>query len=226
MISNPNPDPPGKVLAMLDNDPAMPERYTPDLIERLPLDDVTTRLGELGIAPAMPDRVRELVEYGRGPAKHLISLLDSEENTDLAAVERRPLPEVIAALDRLGTNHAAGLERIREILDPGAMEVFSASAISLKATMPETTWIVEEHSKGQSVERPHGARLTAGSQQTTRRMANRGAGKMNTTESRDEVADSVLLDTMMAAVKKLITRGKERGYVTYDEINAALPQDQ
>ncbi|TDH58007.1 hypothetical protein E2C06_34870, partial [Dankookia rubra] len=57
-------------------------------------------------------------------------------------------------------------------------------------------------------------------------MANRGAGKMNTTESRDEVADSVLLDTMMAAVKKLITRGKERGYVTYDEINAALPQDQ
>ena len=29
-----------------------------------------------------------------------------------------------------------------------------------------------------------------------------------------------------AAVKKLIAHGKERGYLTYDELNAALPQDQ
>ena len=96
----------------------------------------------------MPDRVRELVENGRGPAEHLISLLDSEEDTDLAAVERRPLPEVIATLDRLGTNHAAGLERIREILDPEAVEALRASAASLWATSPEITRFVEEHSKG------------------------------------------------------------------------------
>ena len=51
MTNNPNPDPPGKVLAMLNNDPPMPERYTPDLIERLPLDDITARLGELGVRP-------------------------------------------------------------------------------------------------------------------------------------------------------------------------------
>ena len=44
-------------------------------------------------------------------------------------------------------------------------------------------------------------------------------------ESRDENADGPLLDTLGAAVKKMITKGKERGYVTYDELNAALPPD-
>src|SRR3954471_22422955 len=116
MTSSPIPDPSGKVLAMLDDDPPMPEHYTPGVIERLPLDDITARLGELGVHLAMPDLVRELIESECGPAEHLIWLLDNEENTDLAEVERRPLPEVIAALDRLGANHAAGLERIREVL--------------------------------------------------------------------------------------------------------------
>jgi RNA polymerase primary sigma factor len=57
-------------------------------------------------------------------------------------------------------------------------------------------------------------------------MASKVTGGTDTVETRDDVVEGVLLDTMMAAVKKLITRGKERGYVTYDEINAALPQDQ
>ncbi|MCH7889798.1 MAG: hypothetical protein IIA00_11065 [Proteobacteria bacterium] len=41
-----------------------------------------------------------------------------------------------------------------------------------------------------------------------------------------EVADSPLLDSATAATKKLLARGKERGYVTYDELNAALPPEQ
>ncbi|MDO9707369.1 RNA polymerase sigma factor RpoD [Paracraurococcus lichenis] len=57
-------------------------------------------------------------------------------------------------------------------------------------------------------------------------MASKVTGGTETVETRDEVVEGVLLDTMTAAVKKLITRGKERGYVTYDEVNAALPQDQ
>ncbi|MFZ4410486.1 MAG: RNA polymerase sigma factor RpoD, partial [Paracraurococcus sp.] len=57
-------------------------------------------------------------------------------------------------------------------------------------------------------------------------MASKVTGGTDTVETRDEVVEGVLLDTMTAAVKKLITRGKERGYVTYDEVNAALPQDQ
>src|SRR3546814_8258836 len=38
--------------------------------------------------------------------------------------------------------------------------------------------------------------------------------------------DAPLIDLNEADVKKLIARGKQRGYLTYDELNAALPQDE
>ncbi len=38
--------------------------------------------------------------------------------------------------------------------------------------------------------------------------------------------DTTLLDTQSASVKRLIARGKERGYITFDELNAVLPPDQ
>ena len=42
-----------------------------------------------------------------------------------------------------------------------------------------------------------------------------------------EVAnDGPLMDNMNTAVKDLLKKGKARGYLTYDEVNAALPQDQ
>ena len=44
-------------------------------------------------------------------------------------------------------------------------------------------------------------------------------------ESTEESTDSPLLDTLGAGVKKMIAKGKERGYVTYDELNAALPPE-
>jgi len=45
-------------------------------------------------------------------------------------------------------------------------------------------------------------------------------------EAREEAAEAPLLDSVAAAIKKMVTRGKERGYVTYDDINQALPADQ
>jgi len=42
----------------------------------------------------------------------------------------------------------------------------------------------------------------------------------------EEAADDPLLDSINAAIKKMIARGKERGYVTVDEIADALPQDE
>ena len=42
----------------------------------------------------------------------------------------------------------------------------------------------------------------------------------------EDIAEGALLDTQSAAVKKLVARGKERGYVTYDDVNAALPPGQ
>ncbi|NJM49649.1 MAG: RNA polymerase sigma factor RpoD [Sphingomonadales bacterium] len=38
--------------------------------------------------------------------------------------------------------------------------------------------------------------------------------------------DAPLIDLNGADIKKLLTRAKKRGYVTYDELNNALPQDQ
>ncbi len=42
----------------------------------------------------------------------------------------------------------------------------------------------------------------------------------------DQDVETTLLDVQSAAVKRLIARGKERGYITFDELNAVLPSDQ
>jgi RNA polymerase primary sigma factor len=42
----------------------------------------------------------------------------------------------------------------------------------------------------------------------------------------EELGDSPLVDSSAEAVKKMIAAAKERGYVTYDELNRVLPQDQ
>ena len=57
-------------------------------------------------------------------------------------------------------------------------------------------------------------------------MASKAATTAEATENRDEAAEAPLLDAIAAAIKKMMARGKERGYVTYDELNAALPPDQ
>jgi RNA polymerase primary sigma factor len=56
--------------------------------------------------------------------------------------------------------------------------------------------------------------------------ASKVAAGGDTAETREEAVEGVLLDTQSAAVKKLVARGKERGYVTVDELNAALPSEQ
>src|ERR1041384_221700 len=57
-------------------------------------------------------------------------------------------------------------------------------------------------------------------------MASKAAAAAETAETREDVAEAPLLDTIAIAIKKMVARGKERGYLTYDELNAALPQDQ
>jgi RNA polymerase primary sigma factor len=48
----------------------------------------------------------------------------------------------------------------------------------------------------------------------------------NTAAETETDTDGPLIDLNEADVKKLIARGKKRGYLTYDELNAALPQDE
>src|SRR5437667_4298404 len=57
-------------------------------------------------------------------------------------------------------------------------------------------------------------------------MASKAATAVATAETREDVAETPLLETIAVAIKKMVARGKERGYLTYDELNAALPQDQ
>jgi RNA polymerase primary sigma factor len=49
-----------------------------------------------------------------------------------------------------------------------------------------------------------------------------GAGEGEGTDG----GDAPLLDLNEASVRKLLARAKKRGYITYDELNDALPQDQ
>ena len=46
------------------------------------------------------------------------------------------------------------------------------------------------------------------------------------TATAEQDAETNLLDVQTASVKRLIARGKERGYITFDELNAILPPEQ
>src|ERR1700710_3115809 len=41
-----------------------------------------------------------------------------------------------------------------------------------------------------------------------------------------ETGDAPLIDLNDASIKKLVARAKKRGYITYDQLNEALPQEQ
>ncbi len=57
-------------------------------------------------------------------------------------------------------------------------------------------------------------------------MATKTAKSAEPEKQTDESGDSPLIDSVNKDVKKLLQKAKERGYVTYDEINEAMPQDQ
>ena len=49
---------------------------------------------------------------------------------------------------------------------------------------------------------------------------------VETPDAAQEASDAPLIDLNDAELKKLIARAKKRGYITYDALNSALPQDQ
>src|SRR6478736_1921467 len=56
-------------------------------------------------------------------------------------------------------------------------------------------------------------------------MATKPSAAADTVTAEQDV-ETTLLDVQTAAVKRLIARGKERGYITFDELNAILPSEQ
>jgi RNA polymerase primary sigma factor len=57
-------------------------------------------------------------------------------------------------------------------------------------------------------------------------MSTKSASVADMAEAKNEQPDAPLLDSLGAGIKRMIVRGKERGYVTYDELNDALPPEQ
>ena len=55
-------------------------------------------------------------------------------------------------------------------------------------------------------------------------MAAKDVDEQQTEEQRENPGP--MLDMSQAAVKKMIAQAKAKGYITYDELNAVLPQDQ
>ncbi|MGM0561259.1 MAG: RNA polymerase sigma factor RpoD [Pseudomonadota bacterium] len=57
-------------------------------------------------------------------------------------------------------------------------------------------------------------------------MATKTKENSEETEATEEGGEGALGDKVTAAVKRMLARAKERGYVTYDELNQILPPDQ
>jgi len=60
---------------------------------------------------------------------------------------------------------------------------------------------------------------------TTTSASSQPAGEAELADGKTDQSDAPLLDSLGAGIKRLIGRGKERGYVTYDELNSALPPE-
>jgi len=63
-----------------------------------------------------------------------------------------------------------------------------------------------------------------GKERTRHMASNKNAQKTQPTDGENQ--DGPLLDALGANVKKMVKLGKERGFITYDELNKALPPDQ
>jgi RNA polymerase primary sigma factor len=57
-------------------------------------------------------------------------------------------------------------------------------------------------------------------------MATKASSTTETTENREESRDRLLMDANSEAIKKLIQRAKDRGYITHIELDQILPPDQ
>ena len=60
----------------------------------------------------------------------------------------------------------------------------------------------------------------------TKTAAKAAESKQRTEPAAEETKDSPLIDLAGQSVKRMIAQAKERGYITYDELNKALPQDE
>tara|TARA_Y100001954_G_scaffold231175_1_gene280057 strand:+ start:1068 stop:3374 length:2307 start_codon:yes stop_codon:yes gene_type:complete len=70
-----------------------------------------------------------------------------------------------------------------------------------------------------------GRQTAAGAKTSKGLKSEKAADKSHDNANAEDSNDAPVIDSVDASVKKLIESGKERGYVTYDDLNKALPPD-
>jgi len=124
-----------RILASLDEESAEAENYSASEIEVLPIAEIETRLGELGVDNSLspykgvasgyvrPSRkvIDVLAESSKDEALRLICrrilhALSEDQNGQDDEIERLPLEQVTVKLDNAGLNYLAGLERVCELV--------------------------------------------------------------------------------------------------------------
>ena len=90
---------------------------------------------------------------------------------------------------------------------------------------------VTSHTKKKSVAVPKPDKKASGKRNgRVAKNAEKSGGNLSATEQNNEPqgaesVDGPVIDSVDASVKKLLENGKERGFVTYDDLNRALPPD-
>jgi hypothetical protein len=90
------------------------EHYDPNQIEATPLASIQVRLLELGLTPAVPVRLQRLIgESMPSAAEDVLRVLaDDMDCLQPDSLETRPLAQVMACLQRGGTNYRPGVATI------------------------------------------------------------------------------------------------------------------
>jgi hypothetical protein len=100
-----------RILAALDADPVLMVHDDTPEIEVLPISGVKSRLGELGLAAAMPSDLRRMIVESSAPSAGLLNVLMS----DTESIETKPLSDVTSGLQQLGINYRAGLAEVKDL---------------------------------------------------------------------------------------------------------------
>ncbi len=129
---------------------------------------------------------------------------------------------------------AKEVKAAKPALKPESKKAASAPSAKIAAKAPPKSQLKAEESKedkkreaaAKETRRPAAKPETAQTLPQKQASSRTSSSVLDEFPAEDEKTDSPIIDKTADAIKKMIKRGKDRGYVTIDEINAALPQDK
>jgi len=147
-----------------------------------------------------------------------------------ASVKRTTTAEKIAARKKHpAMKHPPKTAKASTTADTSAKHAVKASATTVAPEIRSAKTAAAAHSKAASAS---DAKLKAAAKQDPKLQLQKkngaaapGETPQTPTPAKDD-PDAPLLDMSDAAVRKMVTRAKQRGYVTYDELNRVLPSDK